>query len=300
MKTFLRGIALSALFGAARSINWISGEKQSGENCAMSVDVTCHIIDEGNRELNGKTCEILANELCASRTLKFTYTYCNMNDAAVDLYTDLTTPKLRNQVISINKGRMTPNECRTKIEERTYNTCEVGNAPASMKLEGYIAGFQSVKSYYCYGYKHIVNKLRTPDLPDAVEASPQISLTIKSDFKSDSSSSYHPTTELATYSEKNEFDCSFDFRFTYTVLNKVSSTKIALAALIGLGNVDLLQSTSSIYLEPGESYEKVKYEKIDICKRNGITITTKAIAVATGIPGLLPGTASQSDTFSTP
>jgi len=174
----------------------------------------------------------------------------------------------------------------------------VGSSAVGMKLEGWVEDMKDVDTYYCYGYDHLKIKLREPN-PTPQAINPSITLSVSSEFESPATSGiYISTDELVV--AKTDFDCEKNFKFTYTVLcdNHEDFDKVTLAALIGNDNDDLLMEGGFRDEElVAGTYQVVKYETIDTCEKSGTNIVTQATAVATGFPGLLPGSDSKEDEF---
>ena len=300
MNFFCKAIALSALFGTVRSSNEADRSlevKESGANCNVEVKVSC-VIYEG--EFKDQPCSILKSAPCAeSRALEVTYEYCNYNKKGVVLMGEKTNPLFHSQPeYGFDKSQMSAESCRTVTRQRTFNSCEVGSTAAGMKLEGWVANRKNQDTYYCYGYDHIKIKLRDTN-PTIDAINPSITLNVLSEFESPTDSGlYESTASLVVAND--EFDCVKNFKFTYTVScdNHEDFDKVTLAALIGNDNDDLLMEGAlrDKVLVDG-TYTVVKYETIDTCQKSGTSIVTQATAVATGFPGLLPGSDSKEDQF---
>ena len=171
MKSSIKVIALLTAFGVSNAVvaNQRGLEiKGSGENCNVSVEVSCKIV---GGEYDGYGCDFLQQIACRSITLKFRYKYCNRNESEVHVYNDLTTPKLHSdELYGFNKEPMIGEDCRIENISKTFNTCTVASTAASMKLEGCVSDGYLYDSgvcedtFYCYGYDHLKVKLRRDEL----------------------------------------------------------------------------------------------------------------------------------------
>lgn len=194
----------------------------------------------------------------------------------------------------------------------TFDTCAIGSTAASMKLEGWILGYDQVDSYYCYGWDHISVKLRKDEaipvapptaspvkrhtaspVKDVIDppVNPDISMTITCDFLD--SGIYVPCSNLPWYTAAADgSDCVRLFKFTYTIYNNHYSA-VLLQGLIDESTNSNLLDADAMGLSIGYRghYSVVKTESIDICRLNGSTVTKQAVAVAAGIPDFYPGTA---------
>ncbi len=286
--------------------------KQAGENCLTSVDVDCVLPD-------GRSCDYLYDislEECGMTELKYTYTWKNLNsNNSIKLFPNLTTPKLQNKVlVNFNKSMMTPNEERTKIVYRTIDTCIRGRANASMKLEGWVAGFRDQndvvqEGYYCFAWKflRVLIRQNTPEPTPIVEPiaqPPNLNLDITCRYKSPSSGVFDaPCSSLVNFIIINTQYTMIEVEYIYTITNMDDYQRsVTLQGLISDGENLLPINGGAIKLNYGQMYILGRqYEIIDLTRPLGYGVASKkAIVIGTAGDDLTPGYASDEISYSLP
>ncbi len=280
--------------------------KQAGENCLTSVDVKCELPD-------GKSCDYLFDislAECGITNLKYTYTWRNLNtNNSINLFPNLTTPKLQNQVqVGFDKSMMSPNETRTKVQYRTIDTCVRGRANASMKLEGWVAGFRDENNvvrdgYYCFAWKFLKVLIRQ-NTPEPIQGPPNLGLDITCRYKSPNSNTFDaPCSTLVNFIIFNSQYRMIEVEYIYTVTNLDNYQRsVTLQGLISDGENLLPTNGGAITLDYGKKYIlNRQYEIIDLTRPFGYgVVTKKAIAIGTAGSDLSPGYATDQISYSLP
>ena len=124
--------------------------------CPMSAEIKCFLVD-------GRDCSemdsFLPNE-CKPVDVTFEFEYCNfMIDQKINFIQEKTEIMIWNVVKNENtldKSILAPLTCRKFITNETTDTCgERKGFNVSIKLEGWVDGYQDIEGNYCFNYQFL-------------------------------------------------------------------------------------------------------------------------------------------------
>jgi len=279
-------------------------QAQNNPNCDVSSTVTCTFTD------TNEICddiEVLRGEQCKNRPVSVAYNFCNLNSAkTIDLLPDVTIAKFKLENITLQEDPMVPLECRSITEERIISTCD-GKLTASLKVEGWIQGFESVTDYYCYAYDFLNVKITTPaptpspktSAPTVRQGPPEFDLDIECFGQHPASGNFIvPCDQLPVITRED--DCIQNLMYVYTITNrspyKIRPQGLSIRKANGVDNLEV----SSAPIAPNGKYVTDSIFTKDLCMKNGNVFKHDAIAIAANVNTGEPGFADDDYSFTSP